>query len=483
MSTFEDTTINHDATEALAITFTLGGIAKGWTSEVKGDKFITLDPAMDASDTNTAVSIMATYEVNTGLERTDTIIFMTTGGVADTVVITQFAAPDPATLMVSTFNDTTINHDATGELTITFTLGGTAKGWTSEVKGDGFITLDPAMDASDTNTAVSIMATYGANTGAERTDTIIFTTTGGVSDTVVITQGAVPVTSDPPTLMITTFNDTTINHDATGELTITFTLGGIAKGWESRVRGNDFITLDTTMNASDTNTAVSITADYPENDGAERTDTIIFTTTGGVSDTIVITQRAVPHTLIITVPSQNITIREDNSTPITIQFTIRGSATGWESSIVYTPDGADFITLAPAVMNANQTGEVTIRAIPFTNPGLSDRVAKIVLSTTGPGDAVSDSVTITQLGTNPELGVSLDESLILYPNPTDGLFFIKGLSGALEIHIHDLLGRQVATYSLSPRERTIDVSDLPSGMYVVSLKSNDKKMKEILLKK
>ena len=487
VSTFEDTTINHDATGALTITFTLGGIAKGWTSEVKGAGFITLDPAMNASDTNTAVSIMATYEVNTGLERTDTIIFTTTGGVADTVVITQSAAPtitpDPATLMVSTFEDTTINHDATGALTITFTLGGIAKGWTSEVKGDGFITLDPAMNASDTNTAVSIMATYEVNTGLERTDTIIFTTTGGIADTVVITQGAVPVTSDLPTLMITTFNDTTINHDAAGELTIIFTLGGTAKGWESRVRGNDFITLSFNQNESDSNKAVKITAGYPENDGVERTDTIIFKTAGD-ADTIVITQRAVPHTLIITVPSQDITIREDNSTPITIQFTIRGSATGWESSVVYTPDDADFITFAPtAVMNANQTGEVTIRAIPFTNPGSSERVAKIVLSTTGPGDAVSDSVTITQLGTNPELGVSLDESLILYPNPTNGLFFIKGLSGALEIHIHDLLGRQVATYSLSPKERTIDVSDLPSGMYVVSLKSNDKKMKEILLKK
>ena len=482
----DDTTIDHDVTGVLSITFTLGGTAKGWMSEVKGDGFITLDPSMNASDTNTAVSIMATYEVNTGLERTDTIIFTTTGGVADTVVITQGAVPvtsDLPTLMITTFNDTTINHDATGALAITFTLRGTAKGWTSEVKGDGFITLDPTMNASDTNTAVNIMATYEANTGLERTDTIIFTTTGDVADTVVITQGAVPVTSDLPTLMITTFNDTTINYDVTGVLTITFTLRGSAKGWESRVRGNDFITLSVNQNESDSDTAVTITAEYPENDGAERTDTIIFTTTGDVADTVVITQRAVPHTLIITVPSQNITIREDNSTPITIQFTIRGSATGWESSIVYTPDGADFITLAPAVMNANQTGEVTIRATPFTNPGSEERVAKIVLSTTGPGDAVSDSVTITQLGTNPELGVSLDESLILYPNPTDGLFFIKGLSGALEVHIHDLLGRQVATYSLSPRERTIDVSDLPSGMYVVRLKSNDKKMKEILLKK
>ena len=211
----------------------------------------------------------------------------------DTVVITQFAAHDPATLMVSTFEDTTINHDATGALAITFDLGGIAKGWTSEVKGDGFITLDPAMNASDTNTAVSIMAIPMENTGMERTDTIIFTTTGGVADTVVITQGAAP-SVDSPTLMVSTFEDTTINHDATEALAITFDLGGRAKGWTSEVKGDKFITLDPAMNASDTNTAVTIMATYEVNTGLERTDTIIFTTTGGVADTVVITQGAAP---------------------------------------------------------------------------------------------------------------------------------------------------------------------------------------------
>ena len=237
VSTFEDTTIN-DESGSLSISFTLGGTAKGWTSA--GADFITLTPSESTSDTNTAVTVVAAYEANTGVERTDTIVFTTTGGVTDMITITQAAAPP--TLMVSTFEDTTIN-DEEGSLDITFTLGGTAKGWTSAVKGADFITLDPAMSASDTNTAVTVMATYEANTGVERTDTIVFTT-GDVADTIVITQSA-----GPPIFTLTSDDDETIAHDAEAASDITFNVGGGATGWWAGVIDrdedtNDFVTLE-----------------------------------------------------------------------------------------------------------------------------------------------------------------------------------------------------------------------------------------------
>ena len=475
-----DSTIEASATEAINLVFTVGGSASGWRSSVvytpANTNFITFTPTQNANETG-EVTIKVTPTANAGAERVAKIVITPTGGtgdaVSDSVTITQAGtAPpvDPPTLVIST-DDTTINHNDTVAFEITFTLGGSAVGWQSTLAGDDFIDIDTEQDARATAGEVTIMATASVNaTGAERKDTIILMTTGGVADTVVITQSAAPVVVVPPTLVITTADTTTINHNDTVAFEIRFTLGGSAVGWGSTVTG-DFITLVPESDADATG-AVTVMATASINaTGAERTQTITFTTTGGVTGMITITQRAAPPAAAatISISTMDTTIEAGATAAINLVFTVGGSATGWRSSIVYTPANANFITHNPK-LNANETGDVTIEVTPAANTG-AERVAKIVITPTGgTGDAVSDTVTITQsAGT---LGISLDESLTLYPNPTDGLFFIEGLSGALEVHVHDLLGRQVATYSLSAGERKVDVSALSSGMYVVTLKES-----------
>ena len=471
----DDTTINHDATDVLSISFTLGGSAVGWEAEVKGVGFITLDPAGPDTEATGEVTVMATpaarEDDDAGLERKDTIIFTTTGDIADMVIITQQAVPPAAVSMVSiTTEDQTIGATSTTAIDVVFTVGGSAVGWESTVTGD-FINLDTAMNADQTG-EITITATPIANTGAERVAKIVISTTGpgdAVSDSLMITQSAgtaPPV--DPPTLVISTA-DTTINHNDTVAFEISFTLGGSAKGWaRSAADDDDFITLAPTGSPSDSSKVVTIMATASVNaTGAERKDTIILMTTGDVADTVVITQRAAPAAPTVSISTGDKTIEASATAAISVVFTVGGSAVGWKSTVT-----GDFITLDTA-MNADQTGEITITATPTANTG-AERVAKIVITPTGgTGDAVSDSVTITQkTGEEPGLGVPLDESLTLYPNPTDGVFFIEGLSGALEVHVHDLLGRQVATYSLSAGERKVDVSALSSGMYVVTLKES-----------
>ena len=464
-----DTTIAYDvtATDTLNIGFTVGGGAESWTVDViDGDDandFLTL---VSTSGDAGAGTVRAIPTANTGGERMDTLVITTVGGtgvLTDTIIVTQQAGPP--TLVVST-DDTTINHDATGAFEISFTLGGSAMGWSSTLTGDNFITLTPEQDTTATG-EVTIMATATVNdTGAERKDTITFTT-GNISDTVVITQEALIVTPVPATLMVSTFEDTTVS-DAVGSLSISFTLGGTAKGWTSEVKGDGFITLTLSESPSDTNTAVTIMAAYGANAGVERKDTIIFTTTtGGVaSDTVVITQRAAPPAAPrVSITTADQTIVATSTETIDVVFTVGGSALGWESRVT-----GGFITLDTA-MNADQTGEITIQATPTVNTG-AERVAKIVIIPTGgTGTAVSGTITITQSAAE-TLGISLEESLTLYPNPTDGVFFVEGLSGALEVHVHDLLGRQVATHSLSAGERKVDISALSSGMYVVTLKES-----------
>ena len=377
-----DQTINHNAGD-FTITFDLGGGATGWESSVTGAGFITLDPSMNTTSTQETVTITATPGLNDGLERKDTIIFTTTGDIADTVVITQRAAPP--TLVIST-SDQTINHNA-GDFTITFDLGGGAIGWESSVTGAGFITLDPSMNTTSTQETVTITATPGLNDGLERKDTIIFTTTGDIADTVVITQRAAP-----PTLVIST-SDQTINHNA-GDFTITFDLGGGAIGWESSVTGAGFITLDPSMNTTSRQETVTITATPGLNDGLERKDTIIFTTTGGIADTVVITQRDAPPTLSLTSDIAN-TIAYDATDDIDIMFNVGGGATGWTSKITYTPVDANFITRSSSE-GTYQTGAVTITATPEVNTGIDERTAIITLTTTGIGTPATQMIVIRQ---------------------------------------------------------------------------------------
>ena len=464
-----DMTIGHNSGD-FAILFELGGTAEGWTSEVKGVGFITLDPSMDTTATG-KVTIMATYEANDGVERTDTIIFTTPGGVADTVVITQSASPPR--LVVAT-NDTTIGRNS-GDFSILFELGGTAVGWEAEVKGVGFITLDPSMDTTATG-EVTIMATYEANAGSERKDTIVFITTDGVSDTVVITQPA-----SPPRLVVAT-NDTTIGHNS-GDFSILFELGGTAVGWEVEVIGDDdFITLDPSMDTTATG-KVTVMATYEANAGEERADTIVFTTTDGVSDTVVITQATAPTIMLTShTDGDNIAIAHNDTDSITLNFILGGSATSSMSIISYMPENANFITLEPE-NNDEETRTITITL--SVNEDTIPRTATITLRTTGhEGTPDSVSLTITQAaGAEPPLGVAPSKPFTLYPNPTNGMLTIEGVTGYLQVYIHDMVGRRVMTYSLTPSKKTIDVSDLPLGTYLVTVQGEDKTWTEILMKK
>ena len=271
VSTDDDIMIDHDETGALSITFMLGGTAKGWTVTTRGDNFITLpDPSTNNLDTNEVVTIMVNPLENMGEARTDSVILTSTGDAADTVVVTQRAAPvtlDPPTLIVSTDDDIMIDHDETGALSISFRLGGTAKGWTVTTRGDNFITLpDPSTNDLDTNEVVTIMVNPLENMGEARTDSVILTSTGDAADTVVITQRAAPVTLFPPTLIVSTDDDIMIDHDETGALSISFRLGGTAKGWTVTTRGDNFITLpDPSTNNLDTNAVVTIMVNPLEN--------------------------------------------------------------------------------------------------------------------------------------------------------------------------------------------------------------------------
>jgi len=67
---------------------------------------------------------------------------------------------------------------------------------------------------------------------------------------------------------------------------------------------------------------------------------------------------------------------------------------------------------------------------------------------------------------------TLLDTVSLYPNPSSGVFYIKGLQETSQIKIYDINGRTILTTSIT-NNQSVDASNLPKGMYLVSI-SNPK---------
>ena len=283
-----------------------------------------------------------------------------------------------------------------------------------------------------------------------------------------------------PSLMLTSPSSVEIASTSTTPITITFDVGG-ATGWSASVGNGSFITLS--KQSGNIGRGITIMATPEENRGAARTATITLTTMGGtgtaVTATVRITQAAGtvtppvsnPPTLMLTTPS-SVPIPSTSTAPITITFNVGGGATGWSASA----GTGSFITLS------KESGEVgtgiTITATPTANTEATARTATITLSTTGEG-SVDTTITITQAGA--PLSVSTQIPFTMYPNPTTGKLTIEGISGYLQIYLHNFAGKEVFASSLTSSRSTIDLSHLPSGMYVITLQREDKTWTEVLV--
>ncbi len=63
-------------------------------------------------------------------------------------------------------------------------------------------------------------------------------------------------------------------------------------------------------------------------------------------------------------------------------------------------------------------------------------------------------------------GLSETEEIIVYPNPGEGIFYIRlGATSKTKLRVMDLSGRVVREFN--PEERMIDLSDKPNGVYVL----------------
>ena len=233
------------------------------------------------------------------------------------------------------------------------------------------------------------------NTGVARVDTVVVGTgvEGEATDTIIVTQQEAP-----PTIVVSA-NNTTINHDVTS-LSISFTLGGTAVGWNSRVTGAGFSTLDSSMSTTATKETVTIMASATANTGVERKDTIDFTP-GDVSDTVVITQSAGPPTFMLTSANTD-TIAYDAETASDITFEVGGGATGWWAVVIDGDSDNNFVMLDTT---SGSAGLDTIKVAVNKNMRLS-RMDTVVITTVEGTGVLKDTVIVTQAGAPPMLDVS-----------------------------------------------------------------------------
>src|SRR5690606_31805274 len=77
--------------------------------------------------------------------------------------------------------------------------------------------------------------------------------------------------------------------------------------------------------------------------------------------------------------------------------------------------------------------------------------------------------------------------LSIYPNPTRGEFYIltEKSYGDSQISIQDMTGKTVyqTTLNLANQRGTVDVSSIPTGVYVVTIHTNEGKITKKLIKK
>jgi bilirubin oxidase len=79
--------------------------------------------------------------------------------------------------------------------------------------------------------------------------------------------------------------------------------------------------------------------------------------------------------------------------------------------------------------------------------------------------------------------LSLNDGLAIYPNPSNGIVTIKTPEGIniSKIEIYNTIGRFLKKIELSNNIETIHVNDLPEGLYLLKIYSNQREITKKLL--
>ncbi|MHA7055800.1 polysaccharide lyase [Aquimarina sp. M1] len=174
-------------------------------------------------------------------------------------------------------------------------------------------------------------------------------------------------------------------------------------------------------------------------------------------------------TLSLTSPAQNSYVQGDDITVAINANDTDGTIIKHEIFVNEELVDTDGQYFTPHIIDNIQPGEYTIRVIVADNDGATNEVSKTI--------TVEETLSIEDFETG---GLNLK----MYPNPADYQLHIEALiNSTMNIVIVELNGRIIKKSTMTSNDQTIDVSDIPSGLYIITIQNTKRNVSKLFVKK
>lgn len=289
-----------------------------------------------------------------------------------------------------------------------------------------------------------ITATYTANTSASSRIATIQVTVAGLSPvSVTVTQSG-----NASQLLVTPANQNVGDDEGSTSFEVTSN-----SNWNVTCNA---AWCSVTASGSGNGT---ITAEYSSNTSVIQRVAIIQVSAAGLPTvTVTVTQTGAEIQLFVT-PAQQTVYKESGSVNYTVYSNTAWSCTSNSNWCSVTPSGI---------------GNGTIEVIYAQNTTGTERTAQITVT----AGNESQIVLLVQKPIIDAVNNSPENKLLVFPNPTTGLFKLKftaGFEPNSEVKIINSSGQMVGLYKCdSAAELQIDLSNQPKGLYLVRLISGEK---------
>jgi hypothetical protein len=159
----------------------------------------------------------------------------------------------------------------------------------------------------------------------------------------------------------------------------------------------------------------------------------------------------------------------------------RNSSGGWLQTIAESAGNQFLVPSAGTNVATQVTLGIPLNTTPtasLTNGEYYDIYVELWTANWGTklGSSLSSKLTVAAAGTLGIDDISLEKGFVLYPNPVSNILSFKNTDDAAikSLKISNILGETVYSDGNAESRNAIDVSNLSSGMYIISVDSGDR---------
>jgi len=444
-------TLSATASSGLAVTYTSSNPAVATVTSAgvvtivgAGSTVITASQAGNTTY-NAATSVTQTLVVNTPAKTNQTIIF---------------GSIPAATVGDPTF---TLTATASSGLAVTYTSSNPS---VATVSSSGVVTIVGAGSTVITANQAG-NATYNAATSV--TQTLLVSTPAKTNQTITFGTLAAATVGDPSfTLSATASSGLAVTYTSSNPAVATVSSSGVVTIVGA---GSTVITANQAGNAT-YNAAEPVTQTLVVSTAQTSASVQLFDGTTQMANDGAATSIGASAENTQTSAHQ-FTIKNITNAPLTVT-----------SILAFPSPGFTATTVSPSTISPNGTGTFTVRGIPTDPNGPTSGTIVIQLS-----DGSSFILNVTaEVGTPTGVAVALASSAIdLFPNPTTGISNLEfnGSFDNVSVTVYTADGSKVFVQSLasvSQSEKSLDIQELPSGVYFVEINTTQGKLVKRLIK-